>query len=327
MKTPWQQQLIECTLDAHDLLKILSIDPADVNLDTHTSFPLRVSQDFIRRMEPGNPRDPLLLQVLPTYQERLTVAGFSDDPLGEKTANKMPSLLHKYHGRVLLIPIGSCAVNCRYCFRRNFPYQKNLFSRQQLVHIMEYLHQDPSIHEVILSGGDPLVAKDDLLAALIQSLATIPHLKYLRIHTRLPIIIPDRVTRTLTDALTSTQLKCTVVIHCNHPNEISPNVTKALNQLTTHGISLLNQSVLLKDVNDNPHTLMELSHKLYKNNVIPYYLHLLDPVQGTAHFAVDEAEGKKILQHLRHHLPGYLVPRFVKEVAGAKSKTLIDQPF
>lgn len=324
-KAAWQQQLIDSVTDLDELLALLQLSSKVAEPKSCLSFGLRVSRDFVARMEPGNPRDPLLLQVLPVEKELISTPGYSTDPLNESAANKLPGLLHKYHGRVLLILTAGCAVNCRYCFRRHFPYQENRLSQNDLKNILYYLAQDPSISEVILSGGDPLILKDESLANIIQQLSEIPHLKYLRFHTRFPIMIPARITDALLDTLTQSRLQTAIVIHCNHPNEINASVRAALQKFATLPIQLLNQSVLLKDVNDNAATLIELSHKLYASGVLPYYLHLLDPVQGAAHFAVSKRRGNEIMQQLQEQLPGYLVPKFVKEIANAQHKVSIDR--
>src|SRR3990167_4408668 len=318
IKADWQQQLSDSVTNIGELLSLLQLE--DMLEKYRDPFPLRVPRDFIARMQPGNPRDPLLLQVLPTAQELVNFSGYWHDPLNEQNANKLPGLLHKYHGRVLLIATGGCAVHCRYCFRRHFPYQKNLLGQPHLKAILDYLAADTRIYEVILSGGDPLTLKDEALRKLITALSDIAHVKYLRLHTRFPIVIPARITTHLTTTLSNTRLKTSIVLHCNHPNEINLSLAEALRQLHTHPIQLLNQSVLLRGVNDDAHILVKLSHQLYENGVMPYYLHLLDKVQGAAHFAVSEAEGLALMQQLREQLPGYLIPKFVKEVANTKHK-------
>jgi EF-P beta-lysylation protein EpmB len=274
-------------------------------------------------MEPGNPNDPLLLQVLPRSFELIQMPGFSNDPLGEAQKLKIPGLLHKYKSRVLLLLAGGCAVNCRYCFRRHFPYQENVVSIKHIERILEYIEQDNSIQEIILSGGDPLVVKDELLQSLITRLDKIKHLKYLRLHTRFPIMIPERITDDLIKILKNTHLICSVVVHCNHPNEINQHVADAIEKLRVHKINVFNQSVLLKNINDSAEILIELSHRLYAAGIMPYYLNLLDPVQGAAHFDVKEDQAKQIMHVLRRELPGYLVPKLVREIEGEFNKVPI----
>ncbi len=322
-KSAWQQQLIDVVTSTEQLLALLQLRPEQVALDPHSSFPLRVPRDFIDRMQPGDPNDPLLLQVLPLAQEAISLPGYSRDPLNEASANKTVSLLHKYHSRVLLIVSGSCAIHCRYCFRRHFPYQSNRLSSQEVDTVLAYIHAHPEVTEVILSGGDPLVLKDESLQSLITQLASVPQLRYVRIHTRLPVMIPARVTDGLVTLLANSRLKATVVLHANHANEISPAVGAAAQRLVAAGIPVFNQAVLLRGINDNADTLAELSHALYAYGVVPYYLHQLDAVEGAAHFAVEETTARALLRALQAILPGYLVPKLVKEEAGAASKTLI----
>jgi EF-P beta-lysylation protein EpmB len=320
-QTAWQQALQHAVTDLNTLLRLLDIQPHEVQADP--TFPLRVPRSFIDRMEKGNPHDPLLRQVLPTRQENQRTPGFCHDPLNEKTANKIPGLLHKYHGRALLILNPSCAVHCRYCFRQHFNYHDNTPGLKGWEAALSYIANDPSIEEVILSGGDPLMTKDALLTQFIQKLDDIPHLTTCRIHTRLPIVIPDRVTDTLVSTLANTRLSAMMVMHCNHPNEINPAVSAGFAKIRRHNISLLNQSVLLKHINDNATTLITLSKTLFQHGVLPYYLHQLDRSTGTAHFEVPENTARQLLTRLQHHLPGYLVPKLVKEIAGEASKTLL----
>lgn len=322
-KSAWQQQLIDGVSDTHKLLALLKLRPEQVALDPATPFPLRVPHDFVARMQPGDPHDPLLLQVLPQAAEAVQLPGYTSDPLNEQQATKTPSLLHKYRSRVLLIATGSCAIHCRYCFRRHFPYQENRLSSQQIEQVCSYIAEHPEVNEVILSGGDPLMLKDEPLRHLLQRLEELPQLQYLRVHTRLPIVIPARVTTELVTALSRTRLQSTVIVHANHPNEISPAVGTALQQFNAHQIPVFNQAVLLRGINDSVDTLSALSHALYRYQIIPYYIHLLDRVAGAGHFAVAEADALVLHRALQTLLPGFLVPRLVKEEAGAASKTLI----
>ncbi len=324
-KSAWQTAMAKAVTDPALLLDLLSLDSALLEPAKKAAqlFGLRVPHSFIQRMEKGNPRDPLLLQVLPLHAELNTTAGFIADPLDEKKYNILPGLLHKYHGRVLITLVGSCGVNCRYCFRREFPYENNNPGTKGWDKILSYILERPDITEVILSGGDPLVGSDDLLQLFCDKLLQIPHITTLRIHTRLPIVIPDRITDSLIYYLRDLPLKKIVVLHTNHPNEINSEVMLALQKLSQINITLLNQSVLLKNIYDDPETLISLSEKLWHSGVLPYYLHLLDKVTGTSHFDVDETTAKKLMAKLQENLPGYLVPRLVREVPGEKHKILV----
>jgi EF-P beta-lysylation protein EpmB len=253
----------------------------------------------------------------------LTVPGFGTDPVGETGRTPRPGILHKYRGRVLLIVSSHCPVHCRYCFRRHFPYENNRNNREDWLTAIDYIRSDSSIREVIYSGGDPLSAPDSLLHWLTATLAAIPHLTRLRVHTRFPIVIPSRITTELIAWLTGTRLLPTMVLHCNHPDEIDTTVVTSLRRLREAGVTLLNQSVLLKGVNDNTSTLSALSEKLFASGVLPYYLHLLDKVEGAAHFAIPDAEAFAIYRELQAELPGYLLPKLVREEGGESSKTLL----
>ena len=320
----WQEQLRGVITSAEQLLSLLELKPRDVGFSAAAcaDFSLKVPVAFARRMQAGNPRDPLLLQVLSRAEELLETAGYSRDPVGETgEANPGRGIIHKYHGRVLLLVTGACAVNCRYCFRRHFPYTDNQNSRSEWRDALAYLAADASIEEVILSGGDPLLAGDRYLAELVAQIAAIGHVRRLRIHTRLPVVIPDRVTGGLINAICHPQLQTIVVIHCNHANELDHEVDRALARLSKEGITLLNQAVLLADINDSEEALCQLSERLFSAGVLPYYLHLLDKVQGAAHFDVPEHRGGQLISAISARLPGYLVPRLVREVAGAPAKT------
>jgi EF-P beta-lysylation protein EpmB len=323
IKQSWQQELVEAVTNVHELIDILGLEASTLNIDPNNSFPVRVPKNYISRMRKGDPQDPLLLQVLPQMAERLTQVGFIDDPLNEQAAIKQMGLLHKYHNRILLITTGSCAINCRFCFRRQFPYQDQQVSRQQMQSVLDYLMQHPDVNEVILSGGDPLVLKDERIRELMNQLSDVPTLKYLRFHTRLPVSIPSRLTPGFITLLKESRFRISLVIHANHPNEISDELGERLQALTQAGMTVLNQSVLLKNINNHPDTLITLSQRLYQYQVLPYYLHLLDPVHGTAHFAVDDDEAKNIMNALRATLSGYLVPKLVREIAGETSKTWV----
>jgi EF-P beta-lysylation protein EpmB len=321
----WQEALKNAITDPQELWHELNLDPADLPAayQANQLFGLRVPREFVARMEKGNPLDPLLLQVLPAAHELIASPGFSADPLNEKAFNPLPGLLHKYQSRVLLTLAGSCAINCRYCFRREFPYAENTPGQQGWQQALDYIAADVRINEVIFSGGEPLIVKDQLLAQLIAQIADIPHVTRIRIHTRLPIVIPSRINDELLAALTQSRLQIIVVIHCNHANEINADVINALAQLRNANIVLLNQSVLLKNINDQATTLINLSERLFSAGVLPYYLHLADRVNGTSHFEVDETTAQNLIAKISQHLPGYLVPKLVREIAGEAAKTIL----
>ena len=282
--------------------------------------PLRVPRGFVARMRRGDPHDPLLRQVLPLAEECLTAPGFAADPVGDDAAMTVPGVLHKYRGRVLLTATGACAVHCRYCFRRHFPYADANPAADRWQAALGYIAGDASISEVILSGGDPLTLSDRRLGELTDALATIPHVQRLRIHTRLPIVLPERVDDGLLAWLGNLRLPGVVVVHVNHANELDAAVKAALARLKDAGVQLLNQSVLLRGVNDSGDALAALSEALFACGVLPYYLHLLDKVQGAAHFDVPESIAQTIATDMRGRLPGYLVPRLVRELSGAPAK-------
>ena len=318
----WQTQLASAFTDFQTLYDYLQLSPNDLNfsLDAVKQFPLRVPLAFASRIEKSNPLDPLLRQILPINDELKSYAGFSDDPVGDLNAVKQTGVLHKYHGRVLLINTGACAIHCRYCFRRNFPYADLQLSKQQESEVIQTIQNDTSIQEVILSGGDPLILNDARLARLFEALAQILTLKRIRIHTRLPIVLPARVTDELLEILKNSPKKIIVVLHCNHANEIDEDVAKACQRLTLAGATLLNQSVLLQGVNDNAETLCSLSERLFEVGVLPYYLHFLDKANGTGHFQVSKTEALALLTAVQNQLSGYLVPKLVTEQAGELSK-------
>lgn len=319
----WQKNLAEGFSSAVELLEFLQLPPSLADKVAEKQFKTRVPRGFASRMQPGNRYDPLLLQVLAIEDELKITDGFIGDPLAEITAIPLSGLIHKYHGRVLLTLTGACAINCRYCFRRHFPYQDNNPGRSGWKDALEYIAKDSCIHEVILSGGDPLLAKDNLLSDLFTQLATIPHLQTVRIHTRIPVVLPERVNQSFLHLLTENRLHKVVVLHSNHPQELDNNVLEACVALRHAGCHLLNQSVLLAGVNDNAEILAQLSERLFACGVLPYYLHLLDKVQGAAHFDVSLQHASAIFQKLQSLLPGYLVPRLVREEAGKKHKTLV----
>jgi EF-P beta-lysylation protein EpmB len=321
----WQTLLGNAITDPARLLEALEL-PADLlpqALRASREFRLRVPLSFVNRMGKQNPHDPLLRQVLPLGDELVVSSGFSLDPLAEQESMPVPGLLHKYQGRVLLTMTGACAVHCRYCFRRHYPYSEANPAGEHWQTSLDYLRRNPTVTEVILSGGDPLTLSDERLNGLITDLASIPQLDSLRIHTRVPVVLPERVDSQLLDWVAATRLKVIIVIHCNHPNEIDKQVIGAMQALHAAGATLLNQSVLLRGINDDSDSLVNLSRKLLEAGVLPYYLHQLDPVQGAAHFAVCDSDATALLEDMRIRLPGYLLPRLVREVPGQAAKTSI----
>lgn len=324
-KEAWIFDLANVVTDIKTLYRCLDLDPDTISLSmlqAKKQFPLRVPLAFINRMKKGDSHDPLLLQVLCDDNEMLQVAGYSDDPLQEQN-NAIPGLLHKYHNRALLITKTACAINCRYCFRRHFPYHENQSSKKNLNIVLNYIATHPELDEIILSGGDPLMAKDNEIAFLISELEKIPHIKRLRIHTRLAVVIPSRITQQLSRLFAQSRLQIIVVTHINHPNEIDNEVTRAIWQLKQSNVLVLNQSVMLKNINDNVEVLAQLSNKLFDSGILPYYIHLLDKVQGAAHFFVDDKTAKQLMKQLAEKVSGYLVPKLAREIGGEKSKRVL----
>jgi len=323
LQARWQTQLARAIRDPRELCRRLGLDetwwPGAER--GHALFEVRVPEAYLARIRPGDPADPLLRQVLPLAEEALPTPGYVADPLEEAEHAPAPGLIHKYAGRVLLIASPACAVNCRYCFRRHFPYEENAPSRAQWERTLDTLRDDSSLHEAILSGGDPLAASDRQLAWLVERLDTIPHLKRLRIHTRLPVVIPERIDDALLGWLSATRLQKVMVLHINHANEIDEAVVAACRRLSDAGVTLLNQSVLLRGVNDSVEALAALSERLFEAGILPYYLHVLDPVAGAAHFDVSDDQARELVAGLRKQLPGFLMPRLVREIPGEASKT------
>lgn len=319
----WQKNLAEGFSSAAELLTFLGLPISMANSLAEKQFKTRVPRSFASRMQPGNPFDPLLLQVLAAKEELVITDGFSPDPLAEKLSNPLPGLMHKYHGRVLLTVAGACAINCRYCFRRHFPYQNNNPGREGWQMVLDYIAKDPSIHEVILSGGDPLLASDKVLSELLKQLAAIPHLQTVRFHSRIPVVLPERINDNFLGLLLESRLHKVMVLHSNHPQEFDDNVAEACRKLQRAGCHLLNQSVLLAGINDDAQILRELSERLFACGVLPYYLHMLDKVQGAAHYETSLEKALVIFRELQSLLPGYLVPRMVREESGEKNKTVI----
>lgn len=322
-RAPWQRQLAGVIRDPVELCRRLDLDPAWLPGAEagHGLFEVRVPEAYLSRIRPGDPTDPLLRQVLPLGEETLEVPGYLADPLQEAEHTPAKGLIHKYAGRVLLIASPSCAINCRYCFRRHFPYGENAPSRAQWEASLDTLRGDASIREAILSGGDPLAASDRQLAWLVERLDAIPHLKRLRIHSRLPVVIPERVDDALLGWLSATRLQKVLVLHINHANEIDEAVIAACARLKQAGVTLLNQSVLLRGVNDSVAALAALSERLFEAGILPYYLHVLDPVAGAAHFDIPDDQARELVAGLRQVLPGFLMPTLAREVPGEASKT------
>ncbi|HEX5694609.1 MAG TPA: EF-P beta-lysylation protein EpmB [Arenimonas sp.] len=319
----WQALWRDAIRDPEELLALLGLPAlsARVSGPAAAQFPLRVPRGFAARMRPGDPHDPLLRQVLPLDDEDRMVPGFGLDAVGDRDARGGTGIVHKYDGRALLVATGSCAVHCRYCFRRHFPYGEETAAANHWREALDYLAADPSIHEVLLSGGDPLSLATPKLAEFTDALARLPSVRRLRLHTRLPVVLPERVDAELLGWLAALPQQVGVVIHANHAKEIDAPVAGALAALRRAGATLLNQAVLLRGVNDRTESLAELSERLFEAGVLPYYLHQLDRVAGTAHFEVPDDTARELHAGLAARLPGYLVPRLVREIAGAPAKT------
>ncbi|WP_335950926.1 EF-P beta-lysylation protein EpmB [Acinetobacter beijerinckii] len=320
----WQSQLSDLITDPLELLNLLELSTEQLlsgAILASEQFKLRVPRAFVGKITIGDPFDPLLLQVLPHHLELEEHPEFVTDPLGEEAANQMPGVLHKYQSRFLLTLTGACAIHCRYCFRRHFPYQENLPKNDDWIKIKQYIEQNPKINEVILSGGDPLTLSNRKLALWIERLSSLPQVQILRIHSRVPIVIPNRIDEELISILKNSRLRIIVVIHSNHASELDNYTCSKLEQLTLHHITVLNQAVLLKGVNDSAITLTALSWRLFEARVMPYYLHVLDKVKGAQHFDLRSSEIDQIYSDVLASLPGYLVPKLVREIAGEKNKT------
>ncbi len=322
--TDWQDALRTAFKTPGELLDFLELDsrhraelaPCD------NEFAQLVPRAFADRMRKGDPRDPLLRQVLPVAKEHETAAGFAGDPL-EEVAVTQRGIVRKYAGRALLIATAACPIHCRYCFRRHFPYTEQMAARDDWRTTVATLAQDTLITEVIASGGDPLSLSNRRLGALIEQLEPLDHVETLRIHTRFPIILPQRIDTDLLELLAATRLKIVIVVHCNHAQEIDQTVDAAIEKLRRAGSTVLNQSVLLRGVNDDADTLVDLSRRLFAAGALPYYLHELDRVAGAAHFEVDSSRALELIDSIRSRLPGYLVPRLVRETPGTLSKTVL----
>lgn len=321
----WQQHLQQVITDPNELFDQLELNKEHLPSAIRASndFLLKVPRPLLARIEKGNINDPILRQVLPIADELNVIPGYSIDPVGEQH-NQPTGIIHKYHGRALFIVNGHCAVNCRYCFRRHFPYNENQLNRAQWEEAIHHIQQDTSISEIIYSGGDPLASSDKQLSWLTQQITAIPHVKRLRIHTRLPIVIPNRITSATLEWMTQQQLSTIVVLHVNHPNELNDaTLRESILAMKSAGITVLNQAVLLKGVNDASDILIKLSEALFESGVLPYYLHVLDKVDGSAHFDITDDDAKELHQKITAQLPGYLVPKLVREVADKPSKIAI----
>lgn len=329
-RTDWPSELRASFRSLDALLDFIELSPEqlDISPEAAQQFELRVPRPFARRIAKGDPNDPLLRQVLPVTAELAQVEGFVVDPLAEKDARVCEGLIHKYQDRVLLVASGACAINCRYCFRRHFPYDTNQLGPKQWQRVVEYIGEHPELREVIFSGGDPLATPDRRLARMLDDLEQIPHLRRVRFHTRLPVAIPARLTDELTQRLSDSRLDTVLVLHINHANEIDTELTEALWPLRRAGVTLLNQSVLLKGVNDSVDALHSLCEAVFAGGILPYYLFVLDPVVGSAHFDISDSEAQRLFGELQTRLSGYLLPRLAREIPGKPSKTLLlpDKP-
>lgn len=320
----WQSQLSDLITDPSELLSLLELSSEQLlsgAILASEKFKLRVPRAFVGKMNAKNPLDPLLLQVLPHHLELEEHPEFVTDPLGEEAANQLPGVLHKYKSRFLLTLTGACAVHCRYCFRRHFPYQENLPKNEDWLNIKNYIEANPNINEIILSGGDPLTLSNRKLALWLERLSSLKQIQILRIHSRVPIVIPNRIDEELISLLKNSRLRIVLVVHSNHASELDDFTCSKLLQLSDHHITVLNQAVLLKGVNDSTQTLIDLSYRLFEARVMPYYLHVLDKVKGAQHFDLESSEIDDIYRDVLANLPGYLVPKLVREIAGEKNKT------
>ena len=321
----WQRALQDAVTDPAELLGLMGLDPRwlEPARSAARRFPLRVPRGFVARMRRGDPRDPLLLQVLPLGAELDDVPGYNTDPVGDLASKAGPGLLQKYRGRALLVTTGACAINCRYCFRRHFPYERENASRDEFGPALDVIRADAGLREVLLSGGDPLTLNDRRLATLFDELGSIAHLRRVRIHSRLPIVLPERIDNGFLAAWSRLQLQKVMVVHANHAREIDASVRAAVGALRDAGTTVLNQSVLLRGINDRADDLVELSETLFDAGVLPYYLHVLDPVAGAAHFDLPLETARGLVAEVAARLPGYLVPRLVREDPGTPAKTMV----
>lgn len=321
----WSKVLSKAFRDPVKLLEYLELDFQSCidELQLDSQFKMLVPLSYAAKMKKGDWDDPLLRQVLPVKEEVIKTPGFVSDPVGDLESEISPGVLHKYQGRVLLVTTGACPVHCRYCFRREFPYVDSIPDKKYWQQTLDKIKQDKSIHEIIFSGGDPLMLPDNRLQKMCADIASIPHVTTIRFHTRVPIFLPERITTKFLSWLGDLKVNKVMVIHSNHINELDDVVGKALTDLRNHGVTLLNQSVLLKGINDSVEVLEALMWGLFNYQVLPYYLHQLDRVQGSAHFEVDRTKALNLIEGLKNKLPGYLIPRLVEEVSGKRSKQTI----
>ncbi len=321
----WQPLLAQAIRDPEALIDYLELPkkPFYNVLQAHKNHQLLAPLSYLDKIQKGNWDDPLLKQILPSENEILEVKGYVSDPVGDLSASLASGILQKYHGRALIITTGTCAVHCRYCFRKEYPYSDTKPATNNWQQVIETISNDPNLHEVILSGGDPLILSDQRLSSLCQQLAAIPHINTLRFHSRIPVILPQRIDTDFLHWFSALPVKKVVVIHANHANEIDALVGDKLRALANTGAIVLNQSVLLKGVNDSVEALENLSQQLFHYRTLPYYLHLLDKVTGTAHFDIPQQQALILMEQLRNRLPGYLVPKLVREVSGKRSKSPI----
>jgi EF-P beta-lysylation protein EpmB len=323
----WQCQLSNLITDPHELLEIVQLLPTDPGyqniVEAGKQFQLRVPRGFAEKIEKGNPQDPLLLQVLPSARELIDNPQFSADPLDEQSSNPIAGLIHKYQSRVLVTLSGQCAINCRYCFRRHFPYGDNRLTGENLKTIIAYIRDNKDLNEVIFSGGDPLSVSNVQISRVLSELKPLEHITRVRFHTRVPVVIPERIDNSLLESFDQYDKRILMVLHSNHPKELDNKFDQAMASLSGCGVALLNQTVLLKGINDDENTLVALSERLFSAGIMPYYLHLLDKVSGASHFDVDENTAIQLHHLLQARLPGYLVPKLVREIAGKPSKTWV----
>ncbi|WP_227431028.1 EF-P beta-lysylation protein EpmB [Psychrobacter sp. I-STPA6b] len=320
----WQRQLADSIDDIDELLDILQLSALKASLYLPKQFGLRVPRGFVNKMRIGDAHDPLLQQVLPRMQEQVTVTGYVTDPLAENSANPIQGLLHKYRSRILVTVTGACAIHCRYCFRQHFDYQSNIPSKQQMAEIHDYILAHPEVNEIILSGGDPLSVSNRRLIEQLKVFESLPQITTIRLHTRLPIVIPERLDEVLLAYLSHSRCKIVMVLHTNHANEVDTHTANYLSEAKQAGIILLNQAVLLKGINDTLQAQTELSHKLFSVGILPYYLHILDKVSGAAHFDIPKYQAVKLYWQMLEELPGYLVPKLVQELPDQPFKTPVD---
>jgi EF-P beta-lysylation protein EpmB len=320
----WSQHLSQALTSLPELIQHLGLPEylAEKGIEAQQSFKLLVPRPYLSRIEYGNPNDPLLLQILPSSAEMQKVLGYTKDPLEEADHNPQKAIVHKYKRRLLVITTGTCAVNCRYCFRRHFPYGDNQLAQAEWQSVIDYLQDHPDVNEVILSGGDPLMMKDALLADKVRQIEALPQIKRLRIHSRLPVVIPARVCEDMLDWINKSRLDIIMVWHINHANEMDDELAQAAFKLKQAGVTLLNQGVLLKDVNDSVEAQVNLSEAVFSAGILPYYMFTLDPVEGAAHFDITVEDAQKLMGKVAAELPGYLVPKLAKEISGQTSKTV-----